>query len=485
MQANILLISDNQKDQRLFRNLLESSGFIINPVMTLAEIETDCAHNEFAVVLVDYDCMGNQIFPVVEWLHQNKSKSSIILYGSQSKADKISDLLQIGVYAFVPRSLLTKRIYDTILGGIKNREAFIEILNMMDDLREVNERLSKEKKDLQRKNQELSFINRLSHMVAFDLNWERILPRIQSAGLQTVFQSTLLGMLYPIGAKWHLSLHFSEHALNKTLLESLQAEITEGFQSLCGKRIEPRALTIHLHSPNPTITSSASPIFSKLRTFLIRDADQALGMIVITPKHEAEFDDGKQELLYTITNILAMSLKNVQKHQRLKEMAVKDGLTRVLNHKGFKDLIQIEFQRAQRYQHPLSLIMIDVNAFKTINDSLGHPAGDYVLRRISECLQNAVRQPDIVARYGGDEFAILLPDTDLPKAEMLVERISATITSQPFIWQSKRIKVAISCGISTTGELTSDENEEALIQKADQRLYHAKRSYDLRYSALN
>jgi len=208
-------------------------------------------------------------------------------------------------------------------------------------------------------------------------------------------------------------------------------------------------------------------------------------MIVITPKHEAEFDDGKQELLYTITNILAMSLKNVQKHQRLKEMAVKDGLTRVLNHKGFKDLIQIEFQRAQRYQHPLSLIMIDVNAFKTINDSLGHPAGDYVLRRISECLQNAVRQPDIVARYGGDEFAILLPDTDLPKAEMLVERISATITSQPFIWQSKRIKVAISCGISTTGELTSDENEEALIQKADQRLYHAKRSYDLRYSALN
>ncbi len=485
MKKNILLISDNQKDQRLFRNLLEAKGFIINRILTLAEIETNWANDDFVVVLVDYDCLGNQIFPVVEWLHQNKSKSSIILYGAQSKAGKISDLLQIGAYAFVPRTLLSKRIYGTILGGIKNREAFIEILNMMDDLREVNERQSREKKDLQRKNQELRFINRLSRMVAYDLTWESILPRIQNAGLQTVCQSTLLGMLYQIGAKWHLSLHFSEHALNKTVLERLQAEITEGFQSLCGKRFEPRELAIHLHSPNPTITSSPSSLSSKLKTFPIRHADQALGMMVIVPKHEAEFDDGKQELLYTITNILAMSLKNAQKHHRLKEMAVKDGLTRVLNHKGFKDLIQKEFQRAQRYQHPLSLIMIDVNAFKAINDSLGHPAGDYVLRNISECLQNVVRQPDIVARYGGDEFAILLPDTELPKAEMLVKRILATIKKHPFIWQSQRIKVEISCGISTSGEMTSDENEETLIQKADQRLYHAKRSHELRYSALS
>ncbi|MGA9179205.1 MAG: GGDEF domain-containing protein, partial [Desulfobacterales bacterium] len=140
-----------------------------------------------------------------------------------------------------------------------------------------------------------------------------------------------------------------------------------------------------------------------------------------------------------------------------------------------------EFHRAKRYHRPLSLIMIDVDNFKKINDSLGHQAGDFVLQQLAGCLKRSIRQADIVFRYGGDEFVILLPDTDIEQAKMLLKRVLSDVKKHTFEWKSNHINVNISCGISTTVELESHEDEKDLITKADTRLYSAKRTQDLKY----
>ncbi len=481
MGEKILIISDNNNDVELLKGIIEPKGFDIEWFADFDEVRDRILEDSYGAIIADYDLIGDMAFRWIALLQENRSKSCFILYGEKVKADSISEILQKGAYGFVPRNLLSERIYDTILGGLDNRKAFIEILKMIDEQRHVNETLETEKEALGIKNQELGFINRLSSEVAYDLNWDGILPRILNSGLLTVLEPTLLSILYRIGPDWNLSLHASKNEINKETLKGLKRDLVGRYFSLSEEKIPLRELALHLYPTDIKVSASCPIPFSKPWILPLSLAGKPLGMLGIVPKDTEAFRRGKEELMSTVSNILAMSLENAQEYHRLKEMTVTDGLTGIYNRTGFRDFIQREFQRAKRYNKTLSLVMIDVDGFKPINDSLGHQAGDYVLRELAACLQNCIRKSDIAARYGGDEFAILLPETEMEEAEVLVKRVLRNLKDHAFEWESERIKVEISLGISTTDELKKGEGEKELIQKADSRLYIAKQSPDFPY----
>ena len=481
MNEKILVISDQEKDGNLFKQILGSKGFDIVTKPILEGIEDILSKDNFGAILADYDQVGDLAYSWINLLQANRSKSCVILYGENKKAEKISEILQAGAYSFISRSNISKRLYETILGGMENRKTFIEILGMFNTLKNVNESIEREKEDLRKKNQELSFINRLTTEVAYDLNWSLILPRILNAGFLDVMNPALLGMLYRIGSKWNLAFHLSEKEINKKIIDGLKKDMINEFFSISGERVSIKDTDFHLYSSSVKISSADVIPFSKQIIMPLSLAGSTLGMIAILPKKNEKLNDEKMELLTTISNILGMSLKNAQEYHKLKEMAVKDGLTGILNRKGFQNFIQKEFHRAKRYHRPLSLIMIDVDNFKKINDSLGHQAGDFVLRELAGCLERSIRQADIVFRYGGDEFVILLPDTDEEQAKMLLKRVLSDVRKHAFEWESNQMNVKISCGISTTGGLENHEDEKDLISKADTRLYSAKRSQNLKY----
>jgi len=154
------------------------------------------------------------------------------------------------------------------------------------------------------------------------------------------------------------------------------------------------------------------------------------------------------------------------------DLAQKDGLTKINNRQHFEKLGNIEFNRAKRFNIPLSLLMIDIDDFKKINDTYGHIAGDAVLKAVAKTLSENVRDLDVLARFGGDEFVLLMPNTPLITSHVLIDRLDNAIRSLNIVFENATISVSASFGVS---QLNDEEKFEKVLVEADKRLYEKKR----------
>lgn len=159
--------------------------------------------------------------------------------------------------------------------------------------------------------------------------------------------------------------------------------------------------------------------------------------------------------------------------QLLQEQATTDSLTKLKNRRAFTELGRRHFALAQRHDNEFSIVMLDIDHFKRINDTYGHPAGDQVLVGVAQALIGKTRSGDVPARLGGEEFAILLPNTRRSGAALLAERIRIAIEQQKYTFGAQSASVTVSAGVAAYG-LDGEESLERLVEIADQRLYHAK-----------
>lgn len=159
-------------------------------------------------------------------------------------------------------------------------------------------------------------------------------------------------------------------------------------------------------------------------------------------------------------------------HEEIYQMTIKDGLTGIYNKRFFLDALDKEISRAQRYDRDLSMLMLDLDHFKYVNDTYGHLAGDYVLQVVARLISTRARREEVFCRYGGEEFAILLPETASAGALKLAEQIRKLVESHTFIFEGEEINLTISIGVSATqsGNISVDE----FIKMADGQLYKAK-----------
>lgn len=171
--------------------------------------------------------------------------------------------------------------------------------------------------------------------------------------------------------------------------------------------------------------------------------------------------------------VCARTAELVELNKRLQELSITDGLTGIYNHRHFIHLLEIECNRALRYKRSLSLLMLDIDEFKQVNDGFGHPCGDSVLRDFAKILKGCIRKTDIVARYGGDEFGILLTETKKSMAMKVSEKIRREVEKHPFVYREKAFRITVSIGVAAAlQEGVRDWN--GLLNAADQALYRAK-----------
>jgi two-component system, cell cycle response regulator len=170
----------------------------------------------------------------------------------------------------------------------------------------------------------------------------------------------------------------------------------------------------------------------------------------------------------------AQAILRAQLFEQMERMATTDGLTGLLNHRTFQSRADDALAQAHRYGRKCSFILTDIDHFKSVNDTYGHPTGDQVLKGVARLIQQTARDTDVVARYGGEEFAIVMPETDMNGARIIAERIREAVMAEVFQTELGPLKVTLSLGIATAPE--SAKEKQALIDLADQCLYQAKRS---------
>jgi len=193
-----------------------------------------------------------------------------------------------------------------------------------------------------------------------------------------------------------------------------------------------------------------------------------------------------EELLLRLKRVLKereLTQERVRMMEKLQRLAITDGLTKLHNSRSFYSQLEVEVDRFNRYKHPLSLLLLDIDHFKEYNDNYGHLEGDKVLVRISQLIKACLRKLDTAYRYGGEEFTVILPETSGEEAVLVAERIRKTVQAEKFTPQSdEELGITISIG---TAQYAAEEQLSTFIQRADKAMYISKQKGRNRVTSLS
>ena len=202
--------------------------------------------------------------------------------------------------------------------------------------------------------------------------------------------------------------------------------------------------------------------------------DRVVGVLNLADKMDGDqFDSGDIALIELFSQLVGASIGNIKLFEKIQRQATTDGLTGLVNHKTFYEILEKELWRSRRYGGRISLIMVDIDNLKSINDAYGHRAGDKAIRKISKIIKECIRQIDTAARYGGDEFAVILLNTSLDDAIIVAQRMVDAVASSQATWQKEQIPLSISVGL---GQYDAETTPEDITSRSDQALYMAKQA---------
>ena len=226
-------------------------------------------------------------------------------------------------------------------------------------------------------------------------------------------------------------------------------------------------------SGHPMFSDRPYPDLRSIACVPLRQDTQIIGVLNVSYLHPHAFDDDEMHLVSALADTAALAVRNAVLHDQITSLAVTDELTGLANRRRFLREVRHELQRARRYEKPLTMLMVDLDRLKQINDQNGHAAGDAMLRGVAQCLRACVRDTDLPARLGGDEFAVLLPETDRQHAVTIAERIRQAVEQfrvhvlEVEVFSTVSIGV-VSCDASDLPDLPT------FIHLADDALYKSK-----------
>lgn len=256
--------------------------------------------------------------------------------------------------------------------------------------------------------------------------------------------------------------------------EDVAFESNQGLVSMVVENRHYLPIGGRLRDPHATVMSPHED-FSHLQSLLVLPLvahDKPVGTLIIGRKQANQFPSERREMLEVVANQVAVTLQNARLYAQMETMAKYDALTGLANRRSFEDKLNDAMARHKRAGRSFGLVLTDIDHFKSVNDTYGHPVGDEVLRRVGKTFQELMREVDTPCRYGGEEFVLILEDTDREGARLVANRLREAIGALKFQTDLGLLQCTISMGIAM-GPWDSDE-PHTLVDLADQALYHSK-----------
>lgn len=475
--GKIIIIEDDVKHLQKASNYLINEGFNVTLASDSKVALNHLATEEFDLVLIKRNMPNLDGLAMMARLQKNGTKSSFIIIAESMDIKQAVKIMQKGAYTILMIPYEPSHLKEIVVKGLQNKIAFLEILKLSDNLTTVNKELKENKKHLEDEQkllkntvEELNFLNKLSFLMSSSLNPETIIKSL-ARNLKDALFFDILSVMMLDNKEIFLKIH-SRKPLEKDLLDDVNRNIHKSFAKFVGK-------TVYLNKISVKPPARADKIFNIPHgsevNINLKVAGKKLGVLKIIRFTMEDFSHDEKNLMSTVSNQLALSLNNALEHKKYLELASHDFLTKALNRRTADEVIGREFSRSGRYKTDLSVVMLDLDHFKKINDSWGHQAGDIVLKKVSDIIFKCLRDTDIFARYGGEEFLIILPQTDIEEAGTLAERIREVIESSMFNIQEGSIKLTSSLGIASY-PFTEIKDKDELIRLADSALYQAKKN---------
>jgi diguanylate cyclase (GGDEF)-like protein len=295
----------------------------------------------------------------------------------------------------------------------------------------------------------------------------------------TLFKCVPFDVAAAVMLEQNLDLYVSTRADAEHLVDDgLIAQIRRTLETLIPVSFETTEVVVK--SETHDLPASGAPGVERSASALLQHDRRAAGLLLLGRRDA--FSDREQQILTIFATQVSMLLDTIHARERITNLADTDDLTGIWNRRYFRRQLPQEIERARTFSVPLSLLLFDIDEFKQINDSFGHVIGDVVLSELCGSVREILRPTDVLARYGGDEFAVILPHTDIHGAMKVAERILARIASLTIPTDEEgAIQCSVSIGIAEFHR--DDVAANDLVRRADEKLYLSKRHGKNRYTS--
>lgn len=457
--TSILIVDPDRARGRILADDLSILGFQAEVVADVRETLAFLDESTPDIVILDEEAQDMTPARFLDECERRDLDTFVLVMLQESGLERVMEWMMEGTFACLEKPIDMVRLRSIIDKGLENKEAYRQVVNLTQDLKLTNHHLRMEKEALKEKTEDLRFLYDLGTRLSATLDCREIFKTVAQS-LSQAFGIELVIILTLFSGEETLRVYTTHHLDHDILNETVQSYgagdreveiINEGAQG-DGLEAFPEAFW-------------EVPLVA---------AGKTCGVLRIGLKPHTRFGPEKKMLLESAAFQTAQALFNAHQHEHALHMASHDPLTGLFNRRAFQRHLDLEFDRHLRYGTNFSLVILDLDFFKSVNDRFGHDSGDIVLKNISKLIKDQIRASDISARLGGEEFVVLLSNTVGRQAWRQAERIRKAIKKVPFTFQNVTYYQTVSLGVADTATTPLD-NPERLLYLADQALYLAKR----------